>query len=83
MHIEEEESKLLPRLEAALDADDRKMLAESMLKMKQMAPNHPHPDAADTPPASVIAGLLAKLTDSGRTSCAGSRMPTRPRVTGA
>ena len=65
MHIEEEESKLLPRLEA-LDADDSRMLAESMLKMKQMAPNHPHPDAADTPPSGVIAGLLAKLTDSGK-----------------
>jgi hemerythrin superfamily protein len=65
MHIEEEESKILPRLERALDADDRKILAESMLRMKQTAPNHPHPDAADTPPTGVMAALIAKLTDSG------------------
>ena len=82
MHIEEEESKLLPRLDAALDADDRKMLAESMLKMKQTAPNHPHPDAADTPPSGIMAGLLAKLTDSGNGRRAQDhRTPTRPRGT--
>ena len=65
MHIEEEESKLLPRLEA-LDADDSRMLVEAMLKMKQTAPRHPHPDAADTPPTGIVSGLLARLTDSGK-----------------
>jgi hypothetical protein len=66
MHIEEEESKLLPRLDAALDDYDRDSLAESMLEMKTMAPNYPHPNAPDTPPAGVMAGLLSKITDSGK-----------------
>ena len=64
-HIEEEESKLLPRLEA-LDPDDRRMLAESMAKMKQSASRHPHPEAADTPPTGLIAGLIARLSDSSK-----------------
>jgi hemerythrin-like domain-containing protein len=66
MHIEEEESKLLPRLDAALDSDDRRMLAESMLELKRLAPNHPHPSASDTPSDGAIAALLAKVADSGR-----------------
>jgi hemerythrin-like domain-containing protein len=66
MHIEEEESKLLPRLDAALDSDDRKMLAESMLELKRLAPNHPHPSVSDTPSDGAIAALLAKVADSGR-----------------
>jgi hemerythrin superfamily protein len=66
MHIEEEESKLLPRLDAMLDAEDRKMLSETMMKVKQYAPNHPHPSASDTPPLSVITAMIAKLRDSGR-----------------
>jgi hemerythrin superfamily protein len=66
MHIEEEESSLLPRLEAAIDADDREMLAERMLEMKQTAPNYPHPNATDTPPEGVMAGLVSAISDSGK-----------------
>jgi hemerythrin superfamily protein len=66
MHIEGEEAKLLPRLEAALDADESKSLAEAMLRLKEIAPNYPHPSAPDTPPGLSIAGLIAKLTDSGK-----------------
>lgn len=66
MHIEEEEAKLLPRLDAMLGDDDRKMLAESMLELKPAVPNHPHPSAPDEPPASVMTGMLSLLTDAGR-----------------
>jgi hemerythrin superfamily protein len=65
-HIEEEESKLLPRLDAMLDAEDRKMLAASFIEMKQTAPTHPHPNAPDSQPAAMIAGLVAKITDAGK-----------------
>jgi hemerythrin-like domain-containing protein len=66
MHIEEEEAKLLPRIESVLDAEDRRNLAETMLEMKRIAPNHPHPHAPDTPPGAVLTGLIAKVADSGR-----------------
>ncbi len=65
MHIEEEESKLLPRLDT-LDAEDRRNLASAMLQMKEDAPNYPHPHVPDTPPGAVIAAMLAKMTDSGK-----------------
>lgn len=66
MHIEEEESKLLPRLERALHADERKALSEAILTMKHTAPNYPHPGAPDTPPGIVAAGILAKVGDIGK-----------------
>jgi hypothetical protein len=65
MHIEEEEAKLLPRLDAMLDADERRRLAEGILAMKAVAPNHPHPGAPDTPPGLGITGLIAKVADTG------------------
>jgi hemerythrin superfamily protein len=65
MHIEEEEAKLLPRLEAALDTAQRRALADAMLALKETAPNYPHPSAPDTPGLG-IAGLLARLTDAGK-----------------
>jgi hemerythrin superfamily protein len=66
MHIEEEESTLLPRLDKLLDDDMRSTLAEALVAAKEAAPDHPHPGAPDTPPAGKIAGLFAKVTDSGK-----------------
>ena len=66
MHIEEEEAKLLPRLDKILNDDVRSSLAKAMIAAKESAPNHPHPGAPDAPPAGLIAGLLAKVTDSGK-----------------
>jgi hemerythrin superfamily protein len=65
MHIDEEEAKILPRLEL-LETDERKALAEAMLQLKQTAPNYPHPSAPDTPPGIGLAGVVAKITDSGK-----------------
>jgi hypothetical protein len=66
MHIAEEEEKLLPRLEKLLDDEERKEMGEAMLLMKQAAPNHPHPGAPDEPPGSLVAAMLAKMTDTGK-----------------
>jgi hemerythrin superfamily protein len=66
MHIEEEEASLLPRLDAMLGDKDRKMLAESMLEVKPVVPNHPHPSAPDEPPGGVMAGMLSLVTDAGK-----------------
>ena len=64
-HIEEEEAKLLPRLDAMLGAEDRKVLAESMLELKRAVPNHPHPNAPDSPPG-VMSGMLSLVADAGK-----------------
>ena len=66
MHIDEEEEKLLPRLERLFDADERDQMARAMVMMKKAAPNHPHPLAPDTPPRAVFAAMFAKLNDSGK-----------------
>jgi hemerythrin-like domain-containing protein len=66
MHIKEEEARVLPRLDAMLGDEDRKLLAESMLELKPVVPNHPHPSAPDEPPASVMTGMLSLVTDAGK-----------------
>jgi hemerythrin superfamily protein len=66
MHIEEEESQLLPRLEKLFDRDERRELGGQMSELKLIAPNRPHPGAPDTPPGNVVAGLAAKMFDAGR-----------------
>jgi hemerythrin superfamily protein len=66
MHIEEEESKLLPALEKILDEDRSDELARAMIALKQVAPNHPHPMAPDAPPAGFVASAFAKVADMGK-----------------
>ncbi len=66
MHIEEEEESLLPRLEALLEPDQARELAENMRIMKMAAPDHPHPMAPDTPPGNMVTGVFAKLTDAAK-----------------
>lgn len=66
LHMEAEETRLLPRLEKLLDAEDRAQLAEAIVAAKKTAPNHPHPAAPDTPPAGAVAGMLARMTDTGK-----------------
>jgi hemerythrin superfamily protein len=65
-HIEEEEDELLPRLDKVLDAEQRKMLSQAMVKMKGVAPNHPHLRLPDVSPAGLVAGIVAKVLDAGK-----------------
>lgn len=65
-HIEEEETVLLPALSKMLDREQRARVSEAMVQLKQSAPNHPHPSAPDTPPAGMVASLIAKVTDVGK-----------------
>jgi hemerythrin superfamily protein len=64
-HIEEEESKLLPRLERLLGAEDSERMARAIMIMKKAAPRHPLPFALDTRRAAVAA-LFARLNDTGK-----------------
>lgn len=51
-HFQDEESTLLPRLNAACTPDELRELGEKVLHAKKMAPTHPHPAAPDRPPAN-------------------------------
>lgn len=65
-HIEEEEEKLLPKLERLLDADRMSALVDAMRLMKTAAPNHPHPAAPDEPPGNLIGAIFAKMSDASK-----------------
>lgn len=65
-HIDEEETKLLPALERALEPELSRNLADAMRMMKAAAPNHPHPMAPDEPPGNLVAAMLAKMSDTGK-----------------
>ena len=71
-HIEEEESRLLPRLAESCPADQLRELGAKVLRAKKFAPTRPHPAAPDRPPANLIlapgVGLIDRMRDalSGR-----------------
>ncbi|MEV7548452.1 hemerythrin domain-containing protein [Amycolatopsis sp. NPDC089917] len=73
-HIEEEESDLLPKLQAACSPEDLRELGEKVLRAKEIAPTRPHPAAPDQPPANRILGpgtaFIDKIRDAleGRTT---------------
>jgi hemerythrin superfamily protein len=79
-HIEEEEDRVLPRLEAVLDEEERKEMADAMLAMKEAAPTHPHPAAPDTPRGVGIASLVASVTDAGKDLVRSITSPDRARA---
>ncbi|WP_410649689.1 hemerythrin domain-containing protein [Amycolatopsis sp. cmx-4-54] len=53
-HIEEEETDLLPKLQAACSPEELRELGEKVLRAKEIAPTRPHPAAPDRPPANRI-----------------------------
>jgi hemerythrin superfamily protein len=65
-HIGEEESELLPRLVKLTSDEERARIADAIPRMKELAPNHPHPKAPDTPPGNALSGFLAKVLDTTR-----------------
>jgi hemerythrin-like domain-containing protein len=80
MHIEEEEEKLLPRLEQKLSSEELDQLGQTVMALKQAAPSHPHPLAPDTPPGGAVAGAFAKVTDAAKDLL--HRLTNQPRAEG-
>jgi len=70
-HIEEEESDLLPKLEAACSEEQLRDLGEKVVRAKAMAPTHPHPSAPDKPPANKLLAPGAALVDRMRDALSG------------
>lgn len=62
-HVEEEERDLFVAIREQLDADDLEAIGEAIREAKRTAPTHPHPRAADEPPANVVQGAIAGLVD--------------------
>jgi hemerythrin superfamily protein len=70
-HIEEEESDLLPKLEAACSEEQLRDLGEKVVRAKAMAPTHPHPSAPDKPPANKLLAPGTALVDRMRDALTG------------
>lgn len=76
-HVREEETEMLPQLEAAVPRSRLEELGERMESAKATAPTRPHPHAPSTP-GNLVAGPAAAVVDRVRDAASGrSRTPTR------
>lgn len=66
LHVEEEEDDIFPEIRQSLSRRRLQELGELLAKGKALAPTHPHPRAPDTPPANVVAGVVAGAWDKVR-----------------
>ena len=62
-HVEEEESEFFPKVRHSLGRTALSDLGEAMAQARKSAPTHPHPRAADVPPANSVAGTIASVLD--------------------
>lgn len=60
---EEEENDFFPKVRSELGRNDLNDLGDAMVDAKKVAPTHPHPNAPDTPPGNLVAGLVAGPAD--------------------
>jgi hemerythrin-like domain-containing protein len=70
-HIEEEESELLPKLQAACSPDQLRDLGDKVTRAKRLAPTRPHPSAPDKPPANKLLAPGTALVDRMRDALSG------------
>jgi hemerythrin superfamily protein len=71
-HIdEEEEPKLFPEMQAALDHDEQVELGEKITRAKKLAPTRPHPSAPDSPPMDKVLGVPMGIIDRIRDKMSG------------
>ena len=73
-HVEEEESEMFPKVREAMGRKPLIELCEKMEKLRKTAPTKPHPRMPDEPPANLVAGAAAGLTDrEGKSGLLGRR----------
>lgn len=70
-HVEEEESKMLPRIRDHLSAEELADLAEQMETARSVVPTRPHPSAPTSPGAKAAAGPPMALVDRIRDALRG------------
>ena len=64
-HVQDEESDLFPRLDAALGQQRMSELGQALEKAKKLAPTHPHPNAPSSFPAN-LANAAVGVVDRAR-----------------
>ncbi|MFD9893482.1 hemerythrin domain-containing protein [Amycolatopsis sp. NPDC059027] len=72
-HVDEEESDLLPKLQAACSPEELADLGQKVLRAKKIAPTRPHPAAPDRPPANLILAPGTAFVDKIRDALSGRR----------
>jgi hemerythrin superfamily protein len=65
-HVDEEEHELFPEVRRGLGRTRLAEIGEQLEKVRRTAPTRPHPRQPDTPPANVMAGLVAGVVDHAR-----------------
>src|SRR6266508_4433862 len=75
-HIQEEETKLFPRLRDACYRATLVQLGRKALAAEKVAPTRPHPAAPDTPPLNKLAAPVMGAVDRAADALTGR--PTRP-----
>lgn len=64
-HVKEEEEELFPLMRELMAAEELDALGSTLQVAKKMAPTRPHPRSPDTPPGVFVAGMMAKVVDTG------------------
>lgn len=62
-HVEEEEQDFFPKVRDALGRNALNDLGDAMVDARSVVPTHPHPDAPDTPPGNLVAGMASGVAD--------------------
>jgi hemerythrin superfamily protein len=65
-HAKEEEKEMFPQARKVMDAQELRELGRNLEEAKRSAPTRPHPNAPDTPPASLVTSPAAAVMDAGR-----------------
>lgn len=65
-HAKEEEKEMFPQARKVMSARELKDLGQDLEEAKKSAPTRPHPNAPDSPPASLITSPAAAVVDAGR-----------------
>lgn len=70
-HVADEEARLFPALQAALDHEELLDLGASLETAKTVAPTHPHPASPNAGAPARVAGMVGGLVDHARDAVAG------------
>ena len=70
-HISEEEGTLFALMEQHVDAETLDDLGRHLQNAERAAPTRPHPNAPNTPPFNVVAGVGAAFVDKARDAVTG------------
>lgn len=70
-HADAEETELFPLLEAELEDDVLRAMADQLEVAEAMAPTHPHPHGPNDPLGLLLTGPFVKMVDAVRDRLAG------------